>query len=76
MKKMMSVKTIGGIPYSMDIGSADVTKMAVALSDSNIKIWNVPIASEAFDSRSHAGELYHSVNIWKGLKGKITMVCN
>lgn len=74
MKKTLSLKTIGGIPYSLDVSKADITKMAVALSDSNIKIWDVPISNEAFDRHSHAGEAYKSENIWKGLKGKITKV--
>ncbi|CAO3684791.1 unnamed protein product [Umbelopsis ramanniana] len=72
IKKEFSIRTMGGIPYSMDISKEDVTKMAVALSDSNIKIWNVPISKDAFSSLSSAGDLYRSDNIWKGLKGKIT----
>lgn len=65
---------MGGIPYSMDISREDVTKMAVALSDSNIKIWNVPISEDAFSNAASAGDVYRSDNIWKGLKGKITKV--
>ncbi|KAI8578664.1 hypothetical protein K450DRAFT_245947 [Umbelopsis ramanniana AG] len=72
IKKEFAIRTMGGIPYSMDISKEDVTKMAVALSDSNIKIWNVPISKDAFSSLSNAGDLYRSENIWKGLKGKIT----
>jgi hypothetical protein len=74
MKKEFSIRTMGGIPYSLDISNEDVTKMAIALSDSNIKIWNVPISKDAFSHLSSAGDLYRSENIWKGLKGKITKV--
>lgn len=65
---------MGAIAYSLDVSRNDVKKMAIGLGDNNIKIWTIPISADGFDAHVHAGNVYASENVWKGLKGKITKV--
>ncbi|KAJ2956227.1 hypothetical protein NQZ79_g7887 [Umbelopsis isabellina] len=61
MKKSFSIRTMGSNRIFLGC-------------DSNIKIWTIPISADGFDAHIHAGNVYASENVWKGLKGKITKV--
>ncbi|RUP50543.1 WD40-repeat-containing domain protein [Jimgerdemannia flammicorona] len=60
----LTIGTLGGFVYSLDVCDTDPRKVAMGLGDNTIKIWNY----------GNAENFYDSVLLWKGLKAKVTCV--
>ncbi|CAO3641107.1 unnamed protein product [Cunninghamella blakesleeana] len=77
-KKMITIKTQSGFPYSIDISPLNPIQSAIAYGDNSIKIWKCAQLNESqltTNSKKRVKEnIYESNTFWRGLQGQVKCV--
>ena len=64
MKMKWNIPSLGGFVYHIDVSPHEADRLAIAVGDNTIRIWNITNASNPYDCQL----------LWKGLQSKVTTV--
>eukprot|EP01135_Chromosphaera_perkinsii_P001706 Nk52_evm83s208 gene=Nk52_evmTU83s208 len=84
-KSQVVVPTLGGYPYSLSLPFHEPSKLAIAMGDNSIRIWDISSTlcgasplnggnALGKQGQADAGRFYDSQLHWKGLQAKVTSV--
>ncbi|CAO3647994.1 unnamed protein product [Cunninghamella echinulata] len=76
-KKILTIKTQSGFPYSLDISSLNPMQVAIGYGDSAIKVWKcVQLKEDQLTSnkKKRKENPFESTTFWRGLQGQIKKV--
>lgn len=64
LKMKWSIPSLGGFVYHIDVSPHEADRLAIAVGDNTIRLWNLVSTSNPYDCQL----------LWKGLQSKVTMV--